>query len=202
MHIGILGGMFDPIHFGHLRAALEAQESAVLDRVHFIPCAHPPHRHPTIASFAQRCAMVTMAIADHPTFQLDTRESERAGPSYMVDTLRSLQDSFPHATLSLILGADAFSGIAQWHQWHAIPELAQCIVLTRGNTPRPHISKEISVHLHEMCPLTISSTMIRHTLQQGKSPQYLLPTAVLRYIEAKSLYGATKNIDKSTNNPL
>ena len=108
--IGIYGGTFDPIHYGHLRPALDVLQQTGLDEVRFIPNRAPPHRESPVLSDQQRAELVQLAIADTPEFVLDERELKREGPSYMVDTLQSLKDEFPEDTLCLIMGMDAFNG--------------------------------------------------------------------------------------------
>lgn len=207
--VGILGGTFDPIHFGHLRMAQELGESLELHQVRFIPSARPPHRDEPQVSAEHRAAMVRMAIADNALFALDSRELDRAGPSYMVDTLTSLRrDVGAETPLILLLGADAFLGLDKWHRWLELFDLAHIAVAHRpgvaleaevmtpllreqwqlrfseqtGNLPAGRILKR------EITALDISSSAIRTALSQGRSPHYLLPESVLGYILQHTLY--------------
>lgn len=136
--IGIIGGTFDPIHFGHLRPALEIAEQFELEEVRFIPSANPPHRWKPIASAEHRLNMVRLAVEDFPLFTVDDREYQRQGSSYTIDTLQSIADE-ENATASLstsrpllmMLGLDAFQSFTQWHDWQKILELTHIVVSTR-----------------------------------------------------------------------
>ena len=129
--IGILGGTFDPVHFGHLRPALEVMQATGMEQVRFLPNRIPPHRETPWLDVENRLELLKTAIADQPGFELDERELQREGHSYMVDTLESLRSDFPSHPLCLILGMDAFLGIKKWHQWQRIPELCHLVVTTR-----------------------------------------------------------------------
>ena len=209
--IGILGGTFDPVHFGHLRPALEVMEALGLEQVRFIPCRIPPHRNMPKAKADQRAAMVEQAIAGEPRFVIDRREFFREGPSYSVDTLRSLRGEFGDTVpMALIMGTDAFAGLAAWHEWEQLIELAHIVVCHRPGfevSPPGALAAWVKQHrvddpaaLHTraaggLCyqpvtPLEISATQIRELLAAGRSPRYLLPSAVCNYIQDKGLYRA------------
>src|SRR3569623_3267787 len=121
--IGLLGGTFDPIHYGHLRLVLDVLDELGLDHVRFIPCGVPPHREPPQANAEHRRTMVRLAIAGEPRLRLAARELRRPGPSNMVDTLQSLREEFRAAPLALIIGMDAFSGLDRWRRWLELVEL-------------------------------------------------------------------------------
>ena len=129
---GIVGGMFDPIHFGHYKPALELMPILGLTHIYLIPCGFPSHREPPIASAAHRWRMVQM-IADGQRLIADDRELRRPGPSYTIDTLRSLlkEDTTP---LCLIVGADALAGLPNWHQAEAILECCHIAAMARPDT--------------------------------------------------------------------
>lgn len=129
--IGIFGGMFDPIHYGHLRTAFELLQSLDLEEVRFIPCGDPPHRADTFADAAFRLHMVRLATMAEPGFTVDDRELRRQGPSYSVDTLASLRGEFPGRSLCLITGMDAFLGLPGWHRWDEILDFAHIVVAHR-----------------------------------------------------------------------
>ncbi len=209
--IGILGGTFDPIHFGHLRMAQELAEQFELEQVRFIPAAVPPHRTLPQATTQQRAEMVSLAISGNPLFSLDTRELERTGPSYMVDTLIHLRTELGHnCPLVLLLGADAFLGLPTWHRWQAVFELAHIAVAHRPginlNAQSPEMPNSLreewqqrhqdhlpasafgSIVLREMTALDISASNIRTTLGQHLNPRYLSPDAVCDYIHIHQLY--------------
>lgn len=206
--IGLLGGTFDPIHYGHLRIALEVREALSLDEIRFIPCRQPPHRGDPAATPAQRLAMLRQAVAGTPGFAVDSRELERPGPSYMVDTLTSLRTECGAAPLCLILGRDAFFGLPGWHRWRALLDYAHLLVVQRPPLDGVHGHGELDAWAtaHECLPeqlhgrpagglcflptplLDISATRIRQLLQTGHDPRYLLPDAVLEYIRQNGLY--------------
>lgn len=207
--IGILGGTFDPIHYGHLRTALDVQQHLALDEVRFIPCGEPAHRNIPIAEPLQRLAMVRAAIAGQGKFTVDDREICRNGPSYMVDTLASLKRELKSETLCLILGTDAFNGLAQWHQWEKIFDLANIVVMQRpAISGQFEINKSLMKRLKEhfvdadnlrtkqngaicfvpVTQLDISATKIRQQWQENKDIQFFLPDSVLTLIQQQNIY--------------
>jgi len=207
--IGILGGTFDPIHYGHLRTALDVQQCLSLDEVRFIPCGEPPHRNKPIAEPLQRLAMVRAAIAGQKGFSADDREIRRNGPSYMVDTLTSLKHDFKTESLCLILGMDAFNALEQWHQWQQIFELANIAIMKRpAGTGQIEINKKLMLLVKDrivevtdfqkkqkggicfvsVTQLDISATMIRQQWQQGKDIHLFLPESVLTLIQQQNIY--------------
>ena len=200
--IGIFGGTFDPIHFGHLRTVTDVAEALQLEQVRLIPLRSPPHRAPPIASGSQRAAMIEAAIEDNPGLVLDQRELNRDGYSYTLDTLRSLQKEFPEETVCLITGSDAFNHFPSWHQPEAILDIAHLVVMHRPGEPiaphypdrqteDPELLRNLPTGMilsQTVTQLDISSTKIRQTLRQGKSARYLLPKAVLDLIKTTGLY--------------
>lgn len=202
--IGINGGTFDPIHYGHLRPALEVQQQLGLEQVRFVPCYQPVHRGRPAVSAGQRCEMIELAIAGQQTFCLDTIEIDRGGPSYMVDTLASLKERFPDAGLVLIMGSDAFAKFHKWYRWQAILELANIAVTHRpgedlptdseaGNILRTHHVQTLTQPSGQIVDISVtqldlSATALRDYLQQGVSVDYLMPPKVVEYIEEHGLY--------------
>jgi len=212
--IGIFGGTFDPIHYGHLRAALEVRNALNLARLNLVPAGDPPHRKPPFATAAQRVAMIELALPEFPQLGLDTREIGRSGKSYTVDTLRELRNEHPQRPLVLVVGVDAFAGLPSWHRWLEIPDLAHIVVVTRpggsleGTLTGPlaeqwrNRHRENPVYLETtaagamfalaVTPQPISATAIREALAQGPSGvariRGLLPDAVLTYIDLHQLY--------------
>ena len=212
--IGIFGGTFDPIHYGHLRLAQELATGFELEQVRFIPAGHPPHRGEPGVSSGQRLEMVRLAIAGNPAFVLDQREICKEGPCYTVDTLAELRRELgQQQPLCLLLGADAFLGLSTWHNWQALFELAHIVVAHRPGFPQiawadnmhEPLKRELrqrqqhdigvlrtkpagGIFTHTITALDISATFIRNSLQAGKTPRYLLPDAVLDYIRAHNLY--------------
>ncbi len=207
--IGILGGTFDPIHYGHLRTALDVQQRLSLEEVRFIPCGEPPHRIAPVAEPLQRLAMVRAAIAGQKRFTVDDRELRRDGPSYMVDTLRSLKSDFKDKSFCLLLGTDAFNDLAQWHEWQQIFDLANIVVMRRpGVDGKAKINKHLfsqikhrlvdadvlnkkqngSICFVPVTQMEISATMIRQQWQQCNDIQFFLPDAVLTLIQQQNIY--------------
>lgn len=212
--IGIFGGTFDPIHFGHLRLAEEMAAALNLREVRFIPSGQPPHRAMPQTSALHRVEMVRRAITGNPCFVLDEREVQRteqhASPSYTVDTLNELRAEVgPAQPLYLLLGADAFMGLPSWHEWRRLFELAHIVVAERPGTAWQHalpqdLQAEIGTRWVEaadahvgaagkvlglqMTPLAISARAIREALAAQKSVRYLLPDAVLDYLQQQQLY--------------
>jgi nicotinate-nucleotide adenylyltransferase len=200
--IGILGGTFDPIHYGHLRTALDVQQQLGLDEIRLIPLRDPPHRPQPTLSAPQRLALLHAAVDDTPLFRIDTRELERSGKSYTLDTLQSLRKEQPQAVFCLLLGSDAFNGFSHWHQPEAILGLTHLVVMQRPGEPDPAGYHERVTHnpqdlqqqqaglilLLPVTQLEISATRIRQLLRRGQSPRYLLPEAVLELIRKRRLY--------------
>jgi nicotinate-nucleotide adenylyltransferase len=209
--VGILGGTFDPIHFGHLRMAVELADSLDLAEVRFLPAARPPHRAEPHVAAQHRVEIARLAIAGNPLFSIDLREFERAGPSYMVDTLASLREELGAVQpLYLLLGADAFLGIPGWHRWQALFDLAHITVAHRPgfalHADNPKMSPELraewqrryrdtipesttgNILLREITALDISASNIREILRHGRSPRYLMPDVVIDYIQTHHLY--------------
>ncbi len=206
--MGVFGGTFDPIHFGHLRTAHELAQSLSLSEVRFLPCGLPPHRAIPVASAEQRCAMVGLALASQAGFVLDDRELQRDGPSYSVDTLESLKADFPGSALCLIVGMDAFLGLPRWHRWQRIFELAHVVVAHRpgwrvpyrgplGEILRARRSRQPQelhavdagrIYVHPVTQLEISSTEIRDLIRAGNDPRFLLPEKVRGSIQDTACY--------------
>jgi len=209
--IGVLGGTFDPIHFGHLRPALELVEQLGLDEVRLIPARVPPHRGQPAAGVDHRLAMLERAISGESRLHIDTRELSREGPSYTVDTLKSLRSELgADMPLGLIMGMDAFYGLATWHRWRELTEHANLVVTYRPDSPVPrdgelgHWLRSARVQepgalkaraagellVWSVTQLDISATGIRELVGAGRSARYLLPDSVWTYIREHGLYGA------------
>ncbi len=195
--LAIFGGTFDPVHLGHLSVAWEAAE--LLDaEVRLLPASVPPHRTAPIASAEQRVAILRTALQGQSRLTLDTRELERAGPSYTVDTLLELRAEIGERPLLLLIGADAFAGLATWHRWRELFEVAHVGVLSRPGVSAAlpdELEREVSnrritepsalrtlaagkVIELAVTPLEISATRIRELLAAGRDPRYLLPAGL------------------------
>jgi nicotinate-nucleotide adenylyltransferase len=214
--LGILGGTFNPIHYGHLAAAEEVRERLKLDRVLFIPSFHPPHKQEDdVPSAAHRMEMVRIATSENATFEPSDIEIKRGGKSYTIDTIEALKRAHPDADLYFITGVDSFLDIQTWSRWERLLSLCTFVVLSRPGYRfadllkidflRPagnqvlELDREQRVHVEihagtftvylEMIPLyDISSTDIRRRVKEGRSIKYLLPEAVETYIINNKLY--------------
>jgi nicotinate-nucleotide adenylyltransferase len=208
--IGIFGGTFDPVHYGHLRTAYELRQKLAFEEVRFIPCANPPHRDASITDNAIRVRMLRVALAAEPGFVVDERELERPGPSYSVDTLQSLRAEQPDTSLCLLLGMDAFLDLPAWHQWTRLLDLAHIVVAHRPGWQAPyegtlgklirkhrtaapgdlHESIAGRIHIEPVTQLEVSSTELRRSIRAGIQPKYLLPDSVWRIIVETDCYAA------------
>ncbi|MBL8404439.1 MAG: nicotinate-nucleotide adenylyltransferase [Dechloromonas sp.] len=210
--LGLFGGTFDPVHYGHLRLAEEAIAHLALGGVRWIPAGQPPHRGTPQVTAGQRLAMVRCATAGNPRFSVDAGEVEAAAPSYTVHTLERLRAELgEQQQLVLLVGADAFAGLATWHRWRDIFGLAHVAVSHRPGFPveTASLPHELATEFNDrrltdvgalraspaggiatfaMTQLAISATQIRKLLANGLSARYLLPDDVLDYIQLHSLY--------------
>lgn len=189
MKIGVMGGTFDPIHVGHLRAAENAREALALDRVLFVPAAVPPHRTEPAASAIDRFAMVALATADHTHFVPSEVELVRQGPSYTVDTVHEVTAAMPGAEVVLIVGSDTFPEIATWHEGRSLLERCRFAVVTRPGAP-PATGGAANVEVVDGPALAVSATEVRRRLRERRSVRYLLPPAVADYIAKRKLYAS------------
>ncbi len=204
--IGILGGTFDPIHYGHLRPARDVQQALRLAEMRVIPAANPPHRRAPVATAEQRFKMVEIACVEFPGFCADRREIARGGPSYSVLTLQSLRQEFRDAPLCLLMGADAFESLETWYQWQHLLELAHIVVMTRPGWSMPVVlpawtqarlcreARELEfqpagkIFYQPVNPQDISATRIRESLARGEEADVWLPPAVAAYIRVNCIY--------------
>ncbi|MBX3651161.1 MAG: nicotinate-nucleotide adenylyltransferase [Burkholderiales bacterium] len=209
--IGILGGTFDPIHFGHLRLAEEACEALDLAEVRWIPAGQPPHRAAPRVDAMHRLEMVRRAVAGNPAFAVDDAETRSAAPSYTVTSLERLRAAAGARPLVLLMGADAFLGLASWHRWRELFALAHIGVATRPGfefSPQEfpaELAEDCADRLgrnpcalregpagqvvaFDMTPLDISASIVRARLAAGLSVRYLLPDPVREYIDQHHLY--------------
>ncbi|HYA28231.1 MAG TPA: nicotinate-nucleotide adenylyltransferase [Acidobacteriota bacterium] len=213
MKIGIFGGTFDPIHWGHLRSAEEVSETFGLDRVFFIPASIPPHkRGQTRTPARDRLNMVRLAVARNPRFAVSTIELTRPGVSYSIDTLRQFVSHLKKGdSLHFIIGLDAFREIGTWKDFREIFPLCNFIVTSRPGSKENDPLKGTGVAVKklfcydfrkrsyrhrsgtriqfiELTDIAISASEIRALVRQGKSIRYLVPSAVERYIKRRGLY--------------
>ena len=203
--VGVFGGTFDPIHVGHLAVAQEAADALGLERVLFVPAGMPPHKPGRAVSPASdRRAMVELAIADNPRFAIEAMELERAGPSYTADTLEELNGR--GGSLTLILSADAFLALHEWHDPERILSLAHVAVAPRQGYSAAgpdYLARHFPGHADRVTfldgpQIRLSASDLRRTAARGRSLRYLVPDAVAAYIDDHGLYrnpGGSPNRD-------
>jgi nicotinate-nucleotide adenylyltransferase len=208
--IGLFGGTFDPIHYGHLRTAFELWQSLKLSQVRFLPTGSPPHREAPLASSELRLEMVRAAVAGQAGFTVDDREIRRSGVSYSIDTLTELRREYPERSLCLLLGMDAFLGMPTWHRWSEIFQLCHVVVAHRPGWRAPitgplgevmvdhgtgsvrdlHTSAAGRIYVRAVTQLEIASTDLRALIMSGQDLRYLVPDAVRDLIARSGCYAA------------
>jgi len=212
--LGIFGGTFDPVHYGHLRLAEEAVGALALSAIRWLPAGQPALRDPPRVSAGQRLAMVRLATEDNPLFEVDASEVTAARPSRTVPTLerlRSPEHCGSRRPLVLLLGADAFAGLPGWHRWQSLFALAHLAIAHRPGFPLDpaQLPPELAEYCRDrfcsspaelaaapaglvanfaMTQLAISATRVRQLLARGESVRYLLPDPVIAYIRRHRLY--------------
>ena len=210
--IGLFGGTFDPIHYGHLRTAFELWQLLRLAEVRFLPAGNPPHREQPLASPELRLRMVRAAVSDQPSFTVDDREMRRGGVSYSVDTLAELRAEYPDRSLCLLLGMDAFLGLPHWHRWRDLLGLAHIVVAHRPGWKAPtqgplgevmvdhgtgairelHEKTAGRIYVHAVTQLEISSTDLRQLVVAGRDPRYLVPDEVRQILLETQCYSSAQ----------
>jgi nicotinate-nucleotide adenylyltransferase len=209
--IGIFGGTFDPVHYGHIKPALYVKQALSLKQLRFVPNRLPPHRAEPWLSVEQRLLLLKTALKvmseDSPEVIVDERELNRDGPSYMVDTLSSFKRDFPDETLCLIIGMDAFLGITSWFEWRSLFELCHLVVIGRPGFDQNSIAKQFDsddyafiaprmttdvnalsaqgsgkILIQSVPQLDISSTQIRDNLQHEEQISQWMPVQVYRIL--------------------
>lgn len=212
--LGVFGGRFDPVHYGHLHAALDIRNALDLAELRLVPARDPPHRGTPSASPAQRLAMLELALIEFPQLAIDARELSRIGKSYTIDTLEALRSEMPSRAIVLAMGVDTFAGLPSWHRWTELLDLAHIAVVTRpgasledalhgplaqlwqnrrsGERVQLETSPCGAIFSVAVTPHAISATQLRRLLARGKAGiaevRRLLPAAVLSYIELHHLY--------------
>ena len=201
MRLGLFGGSFDPVHFGHLLLAECCREQCRLDQVWFVPAARPPHKQGELTPGGARIEMLQLAIGGHAAFSVCPLEIERAGTSYTVDTLESVRQMQPQAELFFLMGGDSLADLPQWKDPRRICELALPVVVRRPQAAELDFTKlkpiaspdriaQMIQHVVEMPQIDLSSRDIRRRVGAGESIRYRTPRAVEKYIEAHRLYGS------------
>lgn len=191
MRIGILGGTFDPVHVGHVAAAIAAADALGLDEVLLVPAGEPWHRSEPRAPGPDRLAMCALAAEGDPRLGVSAVDVERPGPTYTIDTLRDLARERPGAQWSVLLGADALASLAGWRDPAGIAAIAQVVGLARpGEALADPGIPGVHPVLVEIPPVPVSSTLVRHAVAAGEPLDGLVPPAVAGYIAGHGLYRA------------
>ncbi|MDG2175563.1 MAG: nicotinate-nucleotide adenylyltransferase [Gammaproteobacteria bacterium] len=211
--LGLMGGMFDPLHNGHLTIASTSLELLQLDALHFLPCGNPVHKNEDFASSAHRLAMLELGVKDIDSIQIDARECQSGAPSYTQNSLKSIRSESPGSRLFFILGQDAFNSLATWNRWEEIFLLAHIVIAGRPDSEidlPPKLLSEFNNRLvnsvEEMKQyehgkiftanfpmIDISSTMVRKRINGGSDFQELVPSLVAQYIHTHNLYITEKS---------
>ncbi|WP_077214046.1 nicotinate-nucleotide adenylyltransferase [Bacillus dakarensis] len=187
-NIGILGGTFDPPHYGHLLMANEVLHGLNLDEIWFMPNQEPPHKEKSDQIRNEdRLEMLELAIKDEPRFRVEKIEFERPGPSYTYDTVKLLLELYPDVTFYFIIGADMIEYLPKWYKIEELMELLTFVGVDRPNyeheTPYPIIYVDVP-------EFAVSSSLIRERVREGKTVKYLLPDTVIQYLKENRLYGS------------
>jgi len=200
-YVGIMGGTFDPIHYGHLAAAEGAMEALGLDRVLFLPNQQPPHKAGRpVSAAAHRAAMVQLAIAGNPRFQCSDLELKREGPSYTLHTARALKERHPEWRMAFIVGMDSLVDLHTWYEYRTLLSLIDLVVVTRPgysveqrDAALAALGPELASHVRvlETPGVAVSATELRERAAQGRSLRYLLPDPVIHYVNEHRLYSGT-----------
>ncbi|MEW6183610.1 MAG: nicotinate-nucleotide adenylyltransferase [Bacillota bacterium] len=201
MRLGLMGGTFDPIHYGHLAAAEAVRHELELAKVVFVPAGRPPHKagH-QVSPAVHRMAMVRQAVASNPFFEVSDIEVDRPGPSFTVDTVKEYGRLYPGAEIYFLTGTDAVAEIASWHRFEELLGLCRltsairpgCTREVQERLARLPESIRCRVHLVEVPAVAVSSTEIRERVYFGKPVKYLLPETVEDYIIRHGLYRTVK----------
>ncbi len=187
--LGVFGGTFDPPHVGHLALAEWAREALRLDRVLFVPAGRPPHkRRADLSSPADRLAMTRAAVRGHPAFAVSALEARRRGPSFTIDTLRTLHAHHPDVELVLLMGADSLDEFESWREPDEIARLATLAVAIRPGARRPRPRAGWRLRWLDNPGLAVSSSALRARVRSGRSVRFLVPDAVARVIARRGLY--------------
>ena len=209
--LGLLGGTFDPVHFGHLRLGIDALEELSLDGIRWVPSGVPGHRNAPLVSATHRLEMLRLAIADEPRFQIDTAELNAVEPTYTINTFKRLRLELGNEIpLVMLIGMDSLLSLHTWREWQKLFDFAHFAVAKRPGSDlnEAEMDPNFRALYRERCgepaalsqtshgrvaqfgsvPLAVSATDIRSRLAHNRSVRYLIPATVLRYIESNALY--------------
>ena len=216
--LAIMGGAFDPVHYGHVRSAAELRDVCRFAEVRFVPSANPPHREPHIAPADLRVRMLEAALGHAERCSIDHRELRRDGPSWTVLTLEELRREAGRRSLCMMVGMDAFLSLGSWHRWEELPGLAHIVVALRpgwqppqsgelGDFVESHLTTDVTdlhenpagcLFIHEVTQLDISSSEIRGKIAAGEAVDDMLPPAVLRIAMESGFYAGPPTQEKDT----
>jgi nicotinate-nucleotide adenylyltransferase len=208
MRVGVFGGTFDPVHYGHLILAEQGREQGRLDEVWFIPAARPPHKsQDALTRFDQRTEMLTLATAGNAALRVLELEKDRPGPSYTVDTLAELHGRDPQVELWLLAGSDTVADLGSWHERHRLADLAGLLVMARPGHPissAQHVREQLGLapasplrlEVLDVPLIDISSRDLRRRAAAGRSLRYFLPRAVEIYIRERDLYRGLASVEQ------
>jgi len=190
--LGIMGGVFDPIHYGHLFTAEEARINYQLDKVIFVPCHKPVHKHrENISKAKDRLIMVRLAVKDNPFFEVSEIELQRTGFSYSIDTVKEIMKKYDNnIKIFFITGADAFLEFGSWHKSEELIQLCEFVAATRPGYDLNKLDEKFKkiIHIMKNPSLAISSTDIRKRILESRNVKYLLPEEVINYIQLHDIY--------------
>jgi len=189
MKIGLFGGSFDPVHYGHLLVAQSAREELQLDRFFFIPTAVSPFKPntPPLPGI-ERLRLLRLALAGQTTIEVDSQEIDRGGTSYTIDTLRTYHTRFPEAILYYLIGADNAALLPQWRCAEELSQLARFVILSRPGEPPISVPSPFQGQVLRGIPHSVSSSQIRARVRSGQPIDYLTPPAVAEAIRINHLY--------------
>lgn len=202
MRLGIFGGTFDPIHYGHLLLAETCREALGLDEVRFVPAGSPPHKTDAkITDGHARADMLKLAVSGYPEYTIDRRELKRTGPSFTVDTLTEFAAELPDAELFFLMGADSLRDMPGWREPERITELATVVAVNRPGFPAPDQAQVVDwvgakiasgIRVVTMPGADLSATDLRKRAQEGRSLRFIVPRAVEAFVHEHRLYGESR----------
>lgn len=198
MKLGIFGGTFDPVHYGHLLLAEMCRQQLELSEVRFVPAGAPPHKSESgITDGHTRADMLQLAVSGYPEFHVDRRELKRAGPSFTVDTLHEFALEFPDAELCFLMGADSLRDVSGWRDPTRIAELATLVAVNRPGLPEPTPQQVVEwsgaglaagIRVLSMPGVDLSATDLRRRIREGRGLRFMTPKAVEAFIDHHQIY--------------
>lgn len=200
--VAIMGGAFDPLHYGHLVTAQTVYDSFDVDKVVIMPLGEAPHKNMSSATAEERYEMIKAAVADNPAFAVSSMEIERKGKTYTVDTLSEIKKNNPNTEIYFVMGADEITSVERWKQPEKLLKMCDFIAVTRPGFDNEKVKNKIdsirkkygcNIFFLEVPSLDISSTELREKIRSGKNVKYLIPKETEKYIADHDLYKEGKN---------